>query len=272
MSLRLPSAGVDVFVVDAFAEGPYTGNPAGVVLLTETRGADWMQQVAAELGHSETAFADLVTARRAGSPIPLRCFTPTTEVELCGHATIATAHVLGGDLRFDTRSGILGAAVDADGVVYLDFPADPPDPAQAPARIAEALPGLPITAVARGRFDLLVETGDPEALHALEPRLGAIAEIPARGLAVTARGGYAGARALDFTSRFFAPNAGVAEDPVTGSAHCMLACYWSAKLGRAVLRGYQASARGGTVGVAVRDDRVMLSGRAVTTLSGRLHH
>jgi predicted PhzF superfamily epimerase YddE/YHI9 len=263
---------VDVFVVDAFAEGPYTGNPAGVVLLTETRDADWMQRVAAELGYSETAFAHLRTPRRAGSLIPLRWFTPTTEVDLCGHATIATAHVLGGELRFDTRSGILGAAVDADEVVHLDFPADPPEPVEAPTRIAEALPGLPITTVARGRFDLLVETGDPDVLAELEPGLGAIAEIPARGLAVTARGGYSGARAPDFTSRFFAPNAGVAEDPVTGSAHCMLGCYWSAKLGRAVLRGYQASARGGTVGVAVHDDRVTLSGLAVTTLSGRLHH
>ncbi len=256
-------------MVDAFADGPYTGNPAGVVLLTEAREASWMQRVAAELGHSETAFVSLVTSGPVGSPLPLRWFTPTTEVDLCGHATVAAAHVLGGGLRFETRSGVLGADVDADGSIRLDFPADRPDPIEAPAGLAEALPGMRVTAVARGRFDLLVETDDPNAVRRVAPDLGAIAEIPARGVVVTARSADGTA---DFVSRFFAPNAGVDEDPVTGSAHCMLACWWSEKLGRTALRGYQASARGGTVGVDLRDDRVALSGRAVTTLSGRLHH
>jgi predicted PhzF superfamily epimerase YddE/YHI9 len=177
---------VDVFVIDAFADGPYTGNQAGVVLLTEARDANWMQRVAAELGHSETAFVGLVAPGPAGSPLPLRWFTPTTEVDLCGHATVAVAHVLGGDLRFETCSGVLGAGRGADGSIRLDCPGDPPEPVEAP--------------------------------------------------------------------------------------HCMLACYWSTKLGRTELRGYQASTRGGTVGVAVHHDRVTLSGRAVTTLSGRLHH
>jgi predicted PhzF superfamily epimerase YddE/YHI9 len=263
---------VDVFVVDAFADGPYTGNPAGVVLLTEARQASWMQRVAAEMGYSETAFVSLIAPGPAGSPLPLRWFTPTTEVDLCGHATVAAAHVLGGDLRFDTRSGVLGADTGTDGSIRLDFPADPPEPIAEPAELAEALPGVRVTAVAQGRFDLLVETDDPGALHALAPDLDAIARIPTRGVAVTARGDGGAPGAPDFTSRFFAPNAGVDEDPVTGSAHCMLACWWSTKLGRTMLRGYQASARGGTVGVAVHEDRVTLSGRAVTTLSGRLHH
>jgi PhzF family phenazine biosynthesis protein len=166
---------------------------------------------------------------------------------------------------------VLGADTGADGSIRLDFPADPPEPIEAPVGLTEALPGVRVTTVAQGRFDLLVETDDAEALRALVPDLAAIARIPTRGVTVTARGGGAPG-APDFTSRFFAPNAGVDEDPVTGSAHCMLACYWSTKLGRTELRGYQASTRGGTVGVAVHHDRVTLSGRAVTTLSGRLHH
>ncbi len=259
-------------MVDAFADGPYTGNPAGVVLLTVERDAGWMQQVAAELGHSETAFVGLTRPGPAGSPLPLRWFTPTTEVDLCGHATLAAAHVIGGALRFDTRSGVLEATADGEGAIRLEFPGDTPEPTEAPAALAEALPGLRVTDVARGRFDLLVETDDPEALRALVPDIGAIRSISTRGVAVTARSDDGTTGASDFISRFFAPNAGVAEDPVTGSAHCMLACWWGPKLGRTTLRGYQASARGGTVGVAVHDNRVVLSGRAVTTLSGRLHH
>lgn len=261
-------AGPPLALVDAFAERPFAGNPAGVCLLDGPAEAGWMQALAAELGQSETAFTHPSgDGRRA-----LRWFTPAAEVELCGHATLAAAHALwesGGapedePIVFDTLSGPLTAR-RAGSLVEMDFPATPAGAVEAPPELAAAL-GTPPHAVARSRFDYLAELATPAAVAELVPDLAAVARLPARGLVVTAGGGAAGA---DFTSRFFAPQTGIDEDPVTGSAHCALGPYWAARLGRDELVGHQASARGGLVRVAVRGERIRLAGAAVTTVSGR---
>lgn len=260
---------LQAFVVDAFTELVFGGNPAGVVLLDGPREAEWMQAVAAELRHSETAFA----GPPDGAGIrPLRWFTPVTEVELCGHATLATAHVLGGSQRFRTRSGVLTCTADGDGRVEMDFPADPPVPVPdggLRSQLAAALPGVTIRAVARGVSDVLVEAASDAEVRALQPDFPAITAVPGRGVIVTAAGSGGGAGA-DFVSRCFYPSAGIDEDPVTGSAHCTLGCWWAPRLGRAELTGEQASPRGGLVRVTVRGDRVTLAGRAVTVLHGTL--
>lgn len=257
---------VQVHVVDAFTDRAFAGNPAGVVLLTEARDAEWMQAVAAELGYSETAFVELSAADEDGV-LPLRWFTPAAEVDLCGHATLAAAHVLGGDRRFRTRSGELVCRADADGWVELDFPADPPRPAEAEPELLAGLPDVTVRAVARGRFDVLVELADAQQVRELRPVLAELARVPARGVIVTAAEGRDG---VDFVSRCFYPAIAVPEDPVTGSAHCTLAGWWSARLGRDELVGEQASPRGGLVRVRCRGDRVGLLGRAVTVLRGEL--
>lgn len=259
---------MDVYVVDAFTEHPFGGNPAGVVLLTEPREPEWMQHVAEELKHAETAFAELVGGERAGDPMPLRWFTPTNEVDLCGHATLACAHVLGGDVRFATRSGVLGCTTVGDGWVHMDFPADPPTGCAAPPSLSEIIGQIPVSAVAEGVSDLLVELGSEQAVRELRPDIATLATLPHRGVIFTAAAQTAG---LDFVSRCFYPSQGINEDSVTGSAHCTLACWWADRLGTTDLLGEQASARGGRVRVSRRDDRVALSGHAVTVLSGRLH-
>lgn len=259
---------VDVFVVDAFTDSMFGGNPAGVVLLTEPRDGEWMQRVANEMNHPETAFVDLVGGERAGAPMPLRWFTPISEVDLCGHATLASAHVIGGELRFATRSGTLSASAGADGWVQLDFPADEPRPVGAPEQLAAALPGVRVVATAQGVSDLLVELDSEQAVRGLVPDLAALAAIPGRGVIVTAA---ADDPAADVVSRCFYPSYGVAEDPVTGSAHCTLCCWWGERLGRQELVGTQLSPRGGRVRMTRQGDRVALAGQAVTVLSGRLH-
>jgi PhzF family phenazine biosynthesis protein len=256
---------VRAFVVDAFTDVAFRGNPAGVVLLSEPVAADWMQDVAAELRHSETAF---VTARGDGG-YDLRWFTPLVEVQLCGHATLATTHVLrstgaAGPFTFHTRSGVLRTTV-ADGVIAMDFPAQPAQPITPLPGLATALGAAPI-AIAGNGIDLLVELGDAAAVAALAPDIDALRTFECRGVAVTADAD----EDFDFVSRFFAPRVGVDEDPVTGSAHCMLGPYWAARLGRSSLRAAQLSARGGRVDVEVLGDRVTLSGRAVTVLEGTL--
>lgn len=257
-----------LFQVDAFADAAFRGNPAAVCLLDAPASAEWMQQVAAEMNLSETAFLD---PRDDGWH--LRWFTPTTEVDLCGHATLASAHVLwetsrlgaAAPARFHTRSGVLIATRDGEEIT-LDFPATPPAPAAAPDGLLDALRIEP-QHVGRSRFDYLIEVADAAAVQDLAPDFAALSRVDARGVIVTSRGDGSGA---DFVSRFFAPAAGVDEDPVTGSAHCCLAPYWSGKLGRADLVGYQASRRGGTVRVHADGDRVRLSGRAVTVFRGEL--
>jgi PhzF family phenazine biosynthesis protein len=254
--------------VDAFSDRPYGGNPAAVCILDEPRSDAWMQNVAMEMNLSETAF--LV---RAGEAYRLRWFTPSVEVDLCGHATLASAHVLweSGTLRtdekafFDTRSGRLSAARQDDWIV-LDFPSKPGTPAEPPDGLIEAL-GVEPVAVQRNAFDYLVEVANAEQVRAANPDITRLSSVQTRGVIVTARSDEPG---VDFISRFFAPAAGVAEDPVTGSAHCALGPYWAAKLGKNTLTGYQASRRGGTVRVEVKNDRVLLGGKAVTVLRGEL--
>jgi PhzF family phenazine biosynthesis protein len=247
---------------------PFTGNPAAVCVLPAPRDAAWMQAVAREMNLSETAF--LV---RRDDGFELRWFTPATEVDLCGHATLASAHALweGGYLapdeaaRFHTRSGLLTARRDGDWI-ELDFPATPAEPIDAPPGLAEALGARP-TYVGRSCFDLLVEMDGEDVVRALGPDFTRLLALGTRGVIVTSRGSTPG---LDFVSRFFAPGAGIDEDPVTGSAHCCLGPYWASRLGKRTLAARQVSARGGDVRVTVAGERVRLGGQAVTVLRGEL--
>jgi predicted PhzF superfamily epimerase YddE/YHI9 len=255
--------------VDAFTTEPFGGNPAAVCFLDTEREASWMQAVAEEMHLSETAFL-----LPLGTSWSLRWFTPTVEVDLCGHATLAAAHALWetgrapeARLRFATRSGPLYAA-RAAGLIELDFPAKVAEPAAAPDGLLDALGATSVVGVLRNEFDYLVELTDDDAVVALAVDHGALRGVPARGVIVTARA--SADRDADFVSRFFAPGSGVDEDPVTGSAHCALGPFWGARLGRTELTGYQASKRGGTVGVRLEGDRVVLGGRAVTVLRGEL--
>ncbi|MEU6645286.1 PhzF family phenazine biosynthesis protein [Saccharomonospora sp. NPDC046836] len=246
-----------LYLVDSFTDTAFRGNPAGVVLLDSPADEGWMQAVAAELKHSETAF--VVTSEE---PKPLRWFTPVVEVDLCGHATLAAAHVLGGDQVFTTRSGELRCQADG-GRVSMEFPADIAVPAELPSA------ALPVATeyVAQGVSDVLAVLADAGQVRSLEPDLDAIAGWDGRCLIVTAPSDRPG---IDFVSRVFGPAVGIPEDPVTGSAHCTLAPYWAERLGRTELVGEQASARGGIVHMRLRDDRVVLSGTAVTVLAGEL--
>lgn len=263
-------------VVDAFAEQAFTGNPAGVCILEsgDWPAEAWMQSVAAEMQHAETAFARPSEADDADWD--LRWFTPVVEVNMCGHATLATAHALISDglvtdrVRFSTRSGILSASVD-EGRITLDFPISPVAPVDVPDGLIEALGTKPEEVYNTGPLtDVLVVLADEAAVRAVAPDLTQLEAINRRdynrGTIVTAPadGEY------DFVSRFFAPVAGIPEDPVCGSAHTALAAYWSARLGRDALVGYQASARGGVLQVTVAGDRVNLGGTAVTVLDGEL--
>jgi PhzF family phenazine biosynthesis protein len=262
---------IPLFQVDAFADKPFAGNPAAVCLLREPADEAWMQAVAAEMNLSETAF---LVRREAGDGFDLRWFTPTVEVDLCGHATLASAHVLWEEgvlaenepARFHTKSGLLSASRNGNEIV-LDFPATPPEPAPCPPELTMAL-GLPVPVryCGKTRFDYLIETDSERTVRELRPDHAALARQPVRGVIVTARGG----APYDFVSRFFAPGSGVAEDPVTGSAHCALGPYWMGRLEKREFLAYQASARGGVVRVGVRGARVELGGRAVTVLRGKL--
>jgi predicted PhzF superfamily epimerase YddE/YHI9 len=250
---------LELTVVDAFTSEPFRGNPAAVAILDAFPGDDLMQAVAREMNLSETAF---VVPRDDGDH-DLRWFTPAVEVDLCGHATLAAAHVLASPTRFHTRSGSLACTHGAGGWIEMDFPADPPVEAPAP-------PGLGVPAVrwyGVGRWDALVEVGDAAVVRRLRPDLAAIAAVGTRCVAVTAPADMPG---VDFVSRVFAPNVGIPEDPVTGSAHCTLAVHWAARLGRPDLVAEQASARGGTLRVRVRGDRVTIAGQAVTVATTRL--
>jgi len=257
--------------VDAFTDRPFAGNPAAVCVLPAPRDERWMRDVAREMNLSETAFL----VRRDDGAYDLRWFTPAAEVDLCGHATLASAHVLWEDghltphetARFHTRSGLLTATRTGDWI-ELDFPATPPKPTQPPADLARALGTEPLW-VGSSRFDLLVLLRDERAVRELRPDIAALRELDARGVIVTAPA--AGPEAgYDFVSRFFAPAVGVDEDPVTGSAHCALGPFWAERLGKDELVGYQASARGGIVRVRMQGDRVLLGGQAVTVMRGEL--
>ena len=259
-----------IVVVDAFTDRPFAGNPAAVCVMKAARDERWMQLVAREMNLSETAF--LVPD---GDAFNLRWFTPQVEVDLCGHATLASSHALWTEghlppdavARFRTKSGELTATRRGDWI-ELDFPAMPTrEVREVPPRLAEAL-GAPVVAVRSSRLDLLVELESERAVRDLAPDVAALKALPYRGIIVTAR---VDGPEFDFLSRFFAPSVGIDEDPVCGSAHCCLGPYWSEKLGgKADLLAYQASARGGVLRVGVRGDRVRLAGRAVTTLRGAL--
>ena len=255
--------------VDAFTAEPFGGNPAAVCLLPDPADAAWMQQVAREMNLSETAFL----VRRDDGGFDLRWFTPAVEVDLCGHATLASAHVLweeghlppGEPAVFHTRSGRLSAELRG-GWIEMDFPAEPAERATAPDGLAAAL-GAELAHVGRNRFDYLVEVDTQPTVERLAPDFTRLANIHTRGIIVTAR---ADADGIDFVSRFFAPRTGIDEDPVTGSAHCCLGPYWRDRLGRDTFTARQVSERGGLIKVAVRGQRVTLSGQAITVLRGTL--
>jgi len=259
-------------IVDAFTARPFAGNPAGVVVLAAFPETAWMQRVAAEVNLSETAFLHPLPPG-SEADFALRWFTPAVEVALCGHATLATAHVLGRDkTSFATLSGVLTATATGDGWYTLDFPTAPLSPMAAPPWLAGVL-GAEIVSVHHtgpNTDDLLVELRDEATVRGLRPDLATLASKENRGVVVTARATEAGG-GYDFVSRFFGAAAGVGEDPVTGSAHTALAPFWSERLGgRTELTGYQASARGGYVRVTLAGDRTQLTGQAVTTIDGEL--
>ena len=258
----------DIFQIDAFADRPFRGNPAAVCLLSETRSSEWMQQVAGEMNLSETAFLEL-----ANDGYGLRWFTPAYEVDLCGHATLASAHFLweegilrpDQEARFHTRSGLLTARVSAPGWIEMSFPSQPASACPPSVGLEQAL-GSPFGFCGTNGTDILVQVASESTVRQLEPDISRLKQVECRGVIVTSRsdGPY------DFVSRFFAPRAGVDEDPVTGSAHCCLAPFWADHLGKTAFLAYQASFRGGEVRMKLQQDRVLLSGRAVTVLRGVL--
>lgn len=257
-----------IFVVDAFTERAFAGNPAAVCFLDQPADEAWMQAVAGEMNLSETAFL-----WPESGVFRLRWFTPSVEVDLCGHATLASSFVLWetGRLakdemaRFETRSGRLTATRSAAGI-QLDFPADRVEPCAAPAGLLEAL-GTTAKFVGGNRMDFFVELDSEADVRGLTPDFKGLATVEARGIIVTAQ---SDDPKFDFVSRFFAPATGVPEDPVTGSAHCALAPYWAAKFKKNDLVGHQVSRRGGIVNAGVRNDRVLLGGKAVLVWRGKL--
>ena len=260
--------GQHITQVDAFTDTPFGGNPAAVCLLAEPADARWMQQVAREMNLAETAFL-----HKQEDGFHLRWFTPAVEVDLCGHATLASAHVLweeghlrpGEHARFSTRSGRLSATRQG-AWIELDFPATPATPADAPAELAQAL-GVEFAYVGKNQFDYLVEVDSEERLRALKPDMNLLERVPVRGVIVTSR---SASPEYDFVSRFFAPRAGINEDPATGSSHCTLAPFWVQRLGKSEMAAYQASPRGGVLRVRMNGERVCIGGQAVTVLRGEL--
>jgi PhzF family phenazine biosynthesis protein len=260
---------IRIVQVDAFTNRPFAGNPAAVCVLKEARSEQWMKDVAAEMNLSETAF---LVPQNGG--FHLRWFTPAVEVALCGHATVASAHVLwqdghlpeGQQARFHTLSGLLTADRRGDWI-ELDFPAKVAEPAAAPPDLLPALGVAKANFVGKNAFDYLVEIGGDADLRGLSPDHSRLRKLPVRGVIVTARSASA---EFDFISRFFAPGSGIDEDPVTGSAHTALGPYWAGKLGKTEMTAFQASARGGVVRVRVVGDRVKLGGQAVTVMTGEL--
>jgi predicted PhzF superfamily epimerase YddE/YHI9 len=249
---------LELTVVDVFTNAPFRGNPAAVAILEGFPDDERLQAVAREMNLSETAFV----VRRPDGDHDLRWFSPAVEIDFCGHATLAAAHVMGGAARFHTRSGVLGCS-SAEGWIEMDAPADPVTPASVPAALQ--LPGLRRFGYARE--DALAELEHATLVRQLRPDLAAISALETRALIVTAPGDRPG---IDCVSRVFGPNVGIPEDPVTGSAHCTLAVYWGQRLGLDALVGEQASARGGTVRMRLRGDRVAIAGQAVVTTHVRL--
>lgn len=258
--------GPTIFRVDAFTDRPFAGNAAAVCCLEAPAEDAWLQAIAREMNLPATAFV------QPGSDLlPLRWFSPTVELDLCGHGTLATAHVLWEEgvlpaaaaARFTTRAGRL-AAERRDEWIELDFPAEPPTEVETPPALAEAL-NVKLRYVGRNRLDYLVEVDDESTVRGLSPDLARLSAVDTRGVIVTS----AAHGPWDFVSRFFAPRVGIPEDAVTGSAHCGLGPFWSARLGRCELLGYQASARGGVVRVRSGGSRALIGGRAVSVARAR---
>jgi PhzF family phenazine biosynthesis protein len=257
-----------LYQVDAFTDKIFSGNPAAVCILPMPADETWMQHVAREMNLSETAFL-----HKEGDGYRLRWFTPKVEVDLCGHATLASAHILfergflGEDekARFYTRSGLLTARCSGSWI-ELNFPSEPAADSTAPEDLIRAL-GIKPKYVGKNRFDYIIEVASEDDVGKMRPDFSMLSRVTTRGVMVTSlsRSG-----AYDFVSRFFAPGVGINEDPVTGSAHCCLGPFWKEKLGKSELTAYQASERGGVVKVRVEGDRVSLSGQAVTVLKGEL--
>jgi PhzF family phenazine biosynthesis protein len=260
---------IRIVQVDAFTNRPFAGNPAAVCVLPSPVSEQWMRDVAREMNLSETAF---LTPHNGG--YNLRWLTPAIEVDLCGHATVASAHVLwedghlpeGRQAQFYTRSGLLTA--DRRGEwIELDFPAKVAVPAEAPPDLLAALGVKEARYIGRNAFDYLVEVDSEETLRSLAPDHSSLRKLPVRGVIVTARSSSA---EFDFVSRFFAPGSGIDEDPVTGSAHTALGPYWAGRLGKSEFTAFQASARGGVVRVSLVGERVLLGGQAITVMTGEL--
>jgi len=258
--------GSKIFTVDAFTDKPFSGNPAGVCILSEEREEVWMQSVAREMNLSETAFL-----KKSDSGYSLRWFTPKVEVDLCGHATLASAHILfeKGYLnseeqgRFHTRSGLL-TATNKKSWIELDFPKQPVTPSPPPPGLVESL-GVEPKFVGKNVLYYFVEVESEEIVRGLKPNYTQLASVPVNAVAVTSKATTSG---FDFVSRFFAPSFGIDEDPVTGSSHCGLGPFWEERLHKSELAAYQASARGGVLHVRIVSDRVFMGGKAVTILQG----
>jgi PhzF family phenazine biosynthesis protein len=256
-----------IYTVDAFTDRPFGGNPAGVCILETAKDDKWMQHVAAEMNHPETAFL-----LKASDGYMLRWFTPKTEVDLCGHATLASAHVLweqgltsAPEIRFHTKRSLLKAK--KHGLwIEMDFPAEPDEETDAPKYMRESL-GVPIKYIGRNRIDYIVEVEDEQTVKNLKPDLVLMKSITTRGVLVTAK---ADDEDTDFVSRCFFPAIGIDEDPVTGSAHCCLGPYWAQKLGKTQLSARQISERGGELRLKVTGERVLIYGQAVTVIKGEL--
>lgn len=259
-------------MVDAFTDRPFTGNPAAVLVLDEMPSDEWLAAIARETNVPDTGF--VIRESRSNADYRLRWFTPTVEIDLCGHATLASAHCLfedgeRGPIRFATRSGVLTVDRRADGSLAMDFPAWPPKPIEAWREVAAVL-GVPVewTGLTENEVFLFALVADEGAVRKLSPDLAAVSRLDGSALIVSSVADPG--QGYDFVSRVFAPDLGIPEDPVTGSAHTVLAPFWSDRLGRTSLVGLQASARSGQVGVEVRAERVSVSGRAVTVLDGML--
>jgi predicted PhzF superfamily epimerase YddE/YHI9 len=267
--MREVKAMTRIYQVDAFTTDAFKGNPAGVCLLTEERPASWMQAIAAEMNVSETVFVQNIE-----SDFSVRYFTPTVEVPLCGHATLSAAHVLWSEGIVAPRDRILFHAQEEDlaaemegGWICMDFPAWGVKNAETPAGLAEALETPPVAVYATESDGCLVELPDERAVGELQPDMGRLRAVDAQFVCVTAR---SGTGEFDFVSRFFAPKFGIDEDPVTGTAHCMLGPFWQSRLNKAELVGHQVSARGGVVRVRMAGQRVKILGQAVSVFKGTL--
>jgi PhzF family phenazine biosynthesis protein len=258
-----------IYQVDAFANQAFVGNPAGVCVLEEVLEDSVMQNIALEMNLAETAFVI-----REQANFRLRWFTPMVEVDLCGHATLATSHILWetGVLKpdesgvFETRSGQL-TATRIDESIQLDFPSQPPEQCETPRGLLEALGIKDCSFVGQNKSDYILEVENESVLRGIEPDLDGLRRVECRGVIVTTK---SSTEQYDFVSRFFAPAVGVDEDPVTGSAHCCLTPYWANRLGKDVMNAYQASKRGGELTVQLLGERVQLRGKAVTVIEGNL--